>query len=48
VRERGRCSVVDLVFGSFGLALAPVGLVWAFKLLSGSAHWIALGLSRAF
>jgi hypothetical protein len=40
--------VVNLVFGSFVVALTPVVVGLAWKLASGIPHWIALGLSRAF
>jgi hypothetical protein len=39
--------VVNLVLGSFVVVLAPVAVGWAFKLVSGIAHWVAVGLSRA-
>ena len=40
--------MVNLVLGSFVIALTPVALGSAWKLVSGTLHWIALGLSRAF
>jgi hypothetical protein len=40
--------VVNLVFWSFAVALTPVAMGLAWKLVSEIPHWIALGLSRAF
>ena len=40
--------MVNLVFWSFVLVLTPVALGSAWRLVSGTLRWIALGLSRAF
>lgn len=40
--------VVNLVFWSFAVALTPIALGLAWKLISEIPHWIALGLSRVF
>jgi hypothetical protein len=40
--------VVDLVLWSFVIAMTPVALGLAWKLISGLGAWIGRGLSRAF
>src|SRR5207237_935895 len=45
---RRRRTVVNLVVWSFVVALTPVVLGSAWKLVFGTLHWIALGPSRGF
>jgi hypothetical protein len=40
--------MVDLVFWSFVVALTPVALGLAWKLVSGIGNWIGLVISRPF
>ena len=40
--------MVNLVLGSFVIALTPVALGLAWNLVSEIAHWIAFEVSRAF
>ena len=40
--------MIALVFWSFVLVLAPITLAAAWKLIFGTAHWIALEVSGAF
>jgi hypothetical protein len=40
--------VVNLVFWSLVFAMTPVALGSAWRLVSGTLRWIALGFSRAF
>jgi hypothetical protein len=40
--------VFELVIWSFAVALAPVALGLAWKLVSGMGNWVGLGVSRAF
>lgn len=40
--------MIDLVFWSFVIVLAPVALALAWSLISGVGDLIGLGLSRAF